>query len=427
MKTRTIEPCIANDRGRSPVSPYYGPEANIDYAGINKVNVWSVRLMASCLIGLLTAGLLQAGDMPQFKVRTITESIKFGYQLVAADLNADGREDLIAIDEQATELAWFENPGWDRHVLAVDVPRPLNVACCDIDGDDVPEVVLAYRFESRPEKSVGNVVLLKTGPDVRLPWTQREIDRVPTAHRVRWIDPQGNGNKVLLLGPMVGKRFPPLEGDRVPIYLYRPGTWQRETLSCEPGGVLHAIHPVSWDGGPRQQLLTASFLGLHRLEFVDGKWEVMHLSVGDPSPWPQCGSSEVRLGHMGKQRFLATIEPWHGNQVVVYFPQKEQWLRTVVEDQMRNGHALAIGDLDGDGNDEIVCGFRGKGHQLSIYQAEDAYGRSWHKTVLDDGGMAGADCLIEDFTGDGCPDIVCIGASTGNVKLYENLRQDPAP
>ena len=161
---------------------------------------------------------------------------------------------------------------------------------------------------------------------------------------------------------MVGKRFPPQEGDRVPIYLYRPGTWERETLSCEPAGVLHAIHPLSWDGSPRQQLLTASFLGLHRFEFRDGKWEVTHLSAGDPGAWPQCGSSEVRMGHLGQQRFLATIEPWHGNQVVVYVPQEEQWPRRVIEDQMQNGHALAVGDLDGDGNDEIVCGFRGQGH-----------------------------------------------------------------
>ncbi|MFC1634187.1 FG-GAP and VCBS repeat-containing protein [Planctomycetota bacterium] len=362
---------------------------------------WSGRLPTSCLIWLLIAGGLQAGDLSRFAARTITRSIKFGYQIVAADLNADGRKDLIVIDERATELAWFENPNWDRHVLAVDVPRPLNAACSDIDGDGVPEVVLAYRFESRPEASVGNVVLLKSGPDVRQPWTQREIDRVPTAHRVRWIDPLGNGDKLLLLGPMVGKRFPPQEGDCVPIYFYRPGTWQRETLSCEPGGVLHAIHPLSWDGGPRQQLLCASFLGLHRFEFCDDKWEVTHLSPGDPRPWPQCGSSEVRLGHLGKQRFLATIEPWHGNQVVVYVSGEAQWPRTVIEDQMRNGHALAVGDLDGDGKDEIVCGFRGKGHQLSIYQTTDNQGTRWHKTVLDDGGMAGADCLIEDLTMDG--------------------------
>ena len=381
---------------------------------------------------LLTAA--HAGDLPQFKAHTITDSIKFGYQLVAADLNGDGKKDLLAIDEAGTELAWFENPTWDRHVLATDVPRPLNAACHDIDSDGIPEVVLAYRFESRPEESVGNVVLLKSGPDVRQPWIPREIDRVPTAHRVRWIDPKGDGNKVLLLGPMVGKRYPPQEGDHVPIYLYRPGQWKRETITQEPTGVLHAIYPVNWDDSHGQQLLTASFLGLHRFQFTpsssrsrqsldnsDGQWNVTHLSPGDPRPWPKCGSSEVRLGHLGKQRFLATIEPWHGNQVVVYTTQGEQWTRTVIEDQMQNGHALAVGDLDGDNQDEIVCGFRGKGHHLSIYQATDAQGKRWHKTILDNGGMAGADCLIEDLTADGRPDIVCIGASTGNVKLYENL------
>ena len=34
---------------------------------------------------------------------------------------------------------------------------------------------------------------------------------------------------------------------------------------------------------------------------------------------------------------------------------------------------------------------------------------------------AGALFNIEDFTGDGKPDIACIGASTGNLKLYVNL------
>jgi FG-GAP-like repeat/Aldos-2-ulose dehydratase, beta-propeller domain/FG-GAP repeat len=385
-----------------------------------KSRTWLTLAAGTSLTCLLITATAHAGDLPQFKTHTITDSIQFGYQLVTADLNADGKKDLIAIDERATELAWFENPSWDRHVLATDVPRPLNAACHDIDGDGIPEVVLAYRFESRPEESEGNVVLLKSGPDVRQPWIPRDIDRVPTAHRVRWIDPEGDGNKVLLLGPMVGRRYPPQEGDRVPIYLYHPGDWKRETITQEPGGVLHAIYPVHWDDTPGQQLLTASFLGLHRFQLTDGVWNVTRLSPGDPRPWPKCGSSEVRLGHLNKLRFLATIEPWHGNQVAVYTPDGEQWTRTVIEDQMQNGHALAVGDLDGDGQDEIVCGFRGKGHHLSIYQATDSQAKHWRKTILDNG-MAGADCLIEDLTADGRPDIVCIGASTGNVKLYENL------
>lgn len=360
-------------------------------------------------------------DLPRFEARLVTREIKFGYQLIAVDVNGDGKKDLIAIDERGDEVAWFENPSWTRHVLATNVPRPLNAACWDIDGDGIPEVVLAYRFETSPEKSVGNIALLTHGKDIRQPWLAREIDRVPTAHRVRWIDPEGNGRKVLLLGPMVGQRFPPVEGDPVPIYLYRPGTWTRDTISTEPRGVLHAINPVNWDGDSRQQLLAASYAGLHRLEFTQGKWTCTHLTAGDPRPWPLCGSSEVRLGHIGSKRILVTIEPWHGNQVVVYLAQRDQWQRVVLEDKMENGHALAVGDMDGDGRDEIVCGFRGKGYQLSIYQAQDATGEHWRKTLLDDGGIAAADCVIEDFNGDGRPDIACIGASTGNVKLYTNL------
>lgn len=373
------------------------------------------------LLSLLTDVRLPAQDLPRFREKVITKAVTFGYQLVSADLNGDGKKDLIAIDERGTEVAWFENPSWERHVLATNVPRPLNAAGCDIDGDGIPELVLAYRFETSPEKSVGNVVLLTHGKDVRQPWTAREIDRVPTAHRVRWIDPEGNGQNLLLLGPMVGRRFPPVEGDPVPIYLYRPGKWERETISTEPRGVLHAINPVNWNGSARQQLLTASYAGIHRLEFIDGKWVATLLTRGDPRPWPLCGSSDVRLGHLGPRRILVAIEPWHGNQVVVYLPQDQQWKRVVLEDKMDNGHGLAVGDLDGDGRDEIVCGFRGKGYQLSIYQAVDATGERWRKTVLDNGGIAAADCIIEDFTGDGKPDIACIGASSGNVKLYENL------
>ncbi len=360
-------------------------------------------------------------DLPRFSAQVISSAVKMGYQLIAVDVNKDGKKDLIAVDERGTELAWFENPSWDRHVIATNVARPLNAACYDIDGDGIPEVVLAYRFETSPEKSVGNVVLLTHGEDVRQPWTAREIDRVPTAHRVRWIDPEGNGKKVLVLGPMVGQRFPPVEGDSVPIYLYRPDTWQRETISTEPRGVLHAINPVNWDGSERQQLIAASYAGLHRIELVQGKWKATQIAQGDPRPWPLCGSSEVRLGQLGPKRILVTIEPWHGNQVVVYLPDGERWRRVVIEDRMENGHALAVGDLNGDGRDEIVSGFRGKGYQLSIYQAVDTEGEHWRKSVLDDGGIAGADCVIEDFNGDGRPDIACIGASTGNVKLYLNL------
>ncbi len=361
--------------------------------------------------------LLLAAQWPEFRAITAVSGLKMGYQLVLADLNRDGRKDILVIDERSTELAWYENPGWQRHIIASNVPRSINLDCADLDGDGIPEIALAHNFETSPERSIGTVLLLKSGADPREPWTAREIDRVPTAHRVRWIRLGKPAAPVLLVAPLVGERSrPPADySDTVPIYAYRPGEWRRQVVSNELRGILHSIFPFEWDGRP--QLLTASFDGLSRLEPRDrGPWVKHALAAGDPRPCPQCGSSEVKTGKLGKRRFLAAIEPWHGNQVVVYVDGR----RLVLDDAMTNGHALAAGDLDGDGRDEIVAGFRGKGFRVTAFRAEDTKGERWARRILDEGGVAAADCKIEDLNGDGRPDIACSGASTGNVMVFEN-------
>jgi len=379
-----------------------------------------MRKSAACLIA---AGCLAQSATPQFREEIVTTGLKSGYQLVVADLNGDGRPDIIVIDERGTELAWFENPQWQRHMLAVDVPRTINLDVWDWDRDGKPEIAVAHHFEQNPEKSVGTVLLLKSGPDVRAVWSKREIDRVPTAHRLRWIDPQGDGRKLLLVAPLVGERArPPLFEDDAPVYAYKPGEWKRTLLTKEPRGVLHSIAQVAWDK-KGEQMFAASFSGiaLYRPTGGGGVWRGEPIAKGDPRPCPECGSSEIKTGKLGKRRFIAAIEPWHGNQVVVYLEQGRRWAREIIETGMVNGHALAVGDLDRDGRDEIVAGSRGKGHRLMVFSADDAAGRNWKRDVIDDGGMAAADCKIADFNNDARADIVCSGASTGNVKIYLNI------
>ena len=102
-------------------------------------------------------------------------------------------------------------------MLIRDVPRTINLDVYDYDGDGIPEIAMGLSLSRpAPEKSIGNVLILKSGADPRQPWTAREIDRIPTVHRIRWIDLEGNGKKVLLVAPMIGaKSVPPDYADRV--------------------------------------------------------------------------------------------------------------------------------------------------------------------------------------------------------------------
>jgi hypothetical protein len=128
----------------------------------------------------------------------------------------------------------------------------------------------------------------------------------------------------------------------------------------------------------------------------------------------------VTVGHLGRERFVATIEPWHGNKVVVYRRDGEAWKRHVIDETIGDGHTLVAGDFDGDGQDELVVGERQGNRSVYLYRAVNVRDDIWSKEPLDDGGMAAAGCAVADLNADKRPDVVCIGTATANLKWYEN-------
>ena len=372
------------------------------------------------VLSLLLAGSLRAASPVQFTEHTVATGLTGGYQVVAADVNHDGRIDLIALASGMTELVWFENPGWQRHVIAGNLSGMINLAAWDLDGDGIPEIVLASGFEMEARKSAGIISVLRHHGDPRQPWTVHEIDRLPTSHRLRWADIDGSGKKVVIDQPLTNAEVDhPQDHAHTPLVFYRPGEWKRQTISEQDEGVVHGIYIVDWDGDGRDEILTASFSGIHLYKLGrDGHWSRTEIAKGDPAPWPKCGSSDVAVGHIGKRRFLAAIEPWHGNQVTIYREHGGRWQRHVIDDTIADGHTIWTADLNGDGRDEVVAGYRAKG--VNVYYAQDAGGERWSKVVLDSA-MPAAACAIADLNGDRRPDIACIGSATGSLKWYENL------
>jgi hypothetical protein len=366
---------------------------------------------------------LVAAPPARFAEHTIATGLTGGYQVVVADLNHDGRPDLIALASGLPELVWYENPTWERHVIAVKQAGMINCTVVGADSEGIPEIVLATEFSNQPKKSAGIVSVLRHNGDPRGLWTSTELDRIPASHRLRTADIDGSGKRVVINAALAAADAePPDYRGYAPLVFYRPGEWKRQPITPQNSGLVHGIYIIDWDGDGRDEILTAGFEGIHLFKLgKDGQWTRTEIAQGDPSPWPKSGSSDIAVGKLGKQRFLAAIEPWHGNQVAVYRRSGAAWQRVVIDSSLVNGHTIQTADLNGDGRDEVIAGYRGQGHSVYIYYTEDAAGTRWSKHVLDEGGMGAAACAVADLNGDGRPDIACIGTAGANLKWYENL------
>jgi hypothetical protein len=55
-----------------------------------------------------------------------------------------------------------------------------------------------------------------------------------------------------------------------------------------------------------------------------------------------------------------------------------------------------------------------------VFHPSDAKGETWEKKVLDHKGLGSEDIICADLNGDGKIDIIGVGRSTKNVKVYWN-------
>jgi len=398
----------------------------------------------------------QDAPFPTFRAEVVNAEAGTGLAITVADINSDGRPDIVGVSSK--DVYWYENPDWTPHLIA-DTLKNSNVcvAAHDLNGDGTPELAVGADWQFNNTESGGALFLLHAGDDVRKPWNVVTLlDEEPTLHRIRWADVDGDGPKELIVAPLkgVGSTPPNFDDQPVKLFLLRPDAedpfkapWTEELIRSRRN-VTHVMHNI-WprrDPSGKDVIYSASYEGISTFKRDRrGRWRSGVFVEGNPELIPRSGAGEIKTSAPGtsseegappyiNSTRLATIEPWHGNQAVVYAYEPGGFKRYVLDDSLRSGHAVGWADFDRDGQDEVLVGYRDKappGNKagLQIYDLHSATDwkqgeptiTDWTKHIIDDGGMATEDALAADMNGDGWPDVVAFGRATHNIKYYENM------
>ena len=384
----------------------------------------------------------EEASVPEFRMQEIEKGLGVGYAVLLVDVNGDGKKDIVVVD--TTRVVWYENPSWKRRIITEGKTKPDNVciAAYDIDGDGKIDFALGAGWKGLNSKTDGPIYWLKRGKSLDEPWKVIPIADETSVHRIRFADIDGDGKPELIVVPLLGRNSSAAKNwrDGAPVRILAlkipkdpaHDRWTPEILD-ESLHVVHNFFPTPFPFREGGGLLTASYEGVHLLERDRKKWGKSRIGTGNQdNPKSNRGASEIKYGGLKGHPFLATIEPWHGHEVVVYTPpdspaKRPLWERHVIDKDLKWGHAVWCADLDGDGRDELIIGVRddlsqksGERRGVRIYKATDGKGAKWQRTLVDEGGVAVEDLAAADLDGDGRVDLVAVGRQTHNVRIYWN-------
>ncbi len=379
-----------------------------------------IYLQISILLPLLISSL---ADNPQFEEQVIDDQVSIGYGLAIGDVDGDNKPDILLADKK--QFVWYRNGDWKRFVMVDNITESDNVclAARDINGDGQVEVAVGAQWnpgETSDARRSGAVFYLARPEDPTQLWEPIQLHHEPTTHRMKWVKATDDLYHLVVV-PLHGRGNKGGEGAGVKVIAYEMPSdptqhWKLQTIDES----MHLTHnfDVVFDG-EEEWIYLGGKEGLKPFYFDGNQWKSPKtetwLVQGEPF-------GEVRDGLFEKSSFIVGIQPMHGNELVVY--KRENMKRSILTSDLKQGHAIATGDLIGQGRDQIVVGWREANSEgkvgIKLFVAQDERGEKWTDHWIDDNGMATEDLVIADLNGDGMKDIIAAGRATKNLKIYWN-------
>lgn len=329
------------------------------------------------------------------------------------DINGDGKPDLIVGGHAGQGLVWYENPNWKKHVIDASGSFGTDHEVADLDGDGRMDVV-SLRNE-------GLVWYRNLGNDK---WQMTTIDNVGL-HDIEIADLDRDGRPDIIGRGQTSFRN---TGHTLYIYSYRDGTWQRTAIEVPKGEGLK-VADLDQDGWTdiivnghwlRNPGKAKEAWKLYRFA-ADWTWQDTYIDVGDING---DGRPDIVMSPSepagGKYRLSWFESPRN---------RLDSWTEHIVAENVETTrHFVGLADFDRDGHLDIATATM---HQstgpigIELY-LNNRFGKEWSKRTIANAGSH--NMRILDVDGDGDPDL--FGANWSGpdqqILLWVNQTCSPA-
>lgn len=299
--------------------------------------------------------------------------------ILAVDVNGDGRPDVVC------GAWWYANPSWQRHEIP-GISQAVNAF--DLDGDGRQELIAT----EGPGLTSEFCWLRPVDPEGGK-WEQHAIGTGSGdwPHGTAMAPLLPNGGLALVAGyHSAGGRSDVPEIFEVPEDP-KSHPWPKRVLADVPYG--EELVPYDLDGDGQLDLVVGPYWlenlgdGTFTPHLLVDQFEAARVRVADVNG---DGRPDVVLGEEVLD-FQAQFTPFSRLAWLEQpeDPRCEPWQAHVI-DKLRCPHSLDVGDLDGDGELELVCGehdpfqpYRSR-CRLYVYKKADPHGTAWLRYTLDD-------------------------------------------
>lgn len=315
----------------------------------------------------LASSLLNAAPVAPTWVRNafpLPESI---WSVEALDANGDGRLDLIAMGE--TKVYALTAPDWKQSVL-IDTQEPKMLYCVGLDADQDGDSDLAVgRYQVpwlnyRQAREAGKAASEPKGPDFSVAWVEN-IRSVGTKWPLHVIDREVNGIHGLWTGDINRDGAIDLISDSIMgPFFPKSLVWFETPARGQNAFKRHVITKGEADGRP------------HYLDFADlngdGRGDVLlGDSGGGTFTWwenpknrdaawikheiaKEKGATNIKAVDVNDDGKLDVVGSCGHGQGIFWF-EAPTWTKHVIQADLADPHALAIGDFDGDSDLDVAA------------------------------------------------------------------------